>query len=332
METVLITGANGEVGHGLIPKLAKSKDTTVIALDLNEIDDELKPFVHESVVADILDATILENIISEHPISTVFHLAAMLSTSAEKNPERAHNVNVNGTSSLLSAVNRAASKEKRVIKFLFPSTVAIYGMPDMETKKNAKPIKEEEFNSPITMYGINKLYCEALGIYYSKYYQLLSQNERFVDFRSVRYPGIISALTMPSGGTSDYAPEMTHSAARGEGYESFVRADSIIPFMVMPDAIKSIMMLAQAPKEKLTRNVYNVSAFSVSADEISRLVNGAFPDSSISYKPDVNRQKIVDSWPSEIDDSQARKDWGWQPDYDTKKAFTEYLIPEIQNK
>jgi len=184
------------------------------------------------------------------------------------------------------------------------------------------------------MYGVNKLYCELLGVYYSKYYKLLEPRPEGVllDFRCLRFPGIISALTLPTGGTSDYAPEMIHSAAKGQGYESFVRPDTAIPFMVMPDAIKALVGLTNAPKEKLTQEVYNVSAFSATAEDIAKLVNNVFPDSSISYKPDLNRQKIVDSWPTDIDDSKARSDWSWKPDYDINSAFKNYLIPEIRNK
>ena len=163
METVLITGANGEVGHGLIPALSQLKKYDIVALDIRELDDSLKPFVHETVVADILDKTVVENLLKEHSISIIFHLAAILSTAAEKDPERAHDVNVNGTNSLLSTTNRVGYVEKRAIKFIFPSSIAVYGIPTLETKNSLKPLKEEEHNTPITMYGINKLYCEMLG-------------------------------------------------------------------------------------------------------------------------------------------------------------------------
>ena len=333
METILITGANGEVGHGLIPALSELKKYDVVALDIRELDDTLKPFVHETVVADILDKTVIENLLKEHAISTIFHLAAVLSTAAEKDPERAHDINVNGTISLLSTVNNVGNKEKRQIKFIFPSSIAVYGIPSIEIKNSSKPLKEEEYNTPITMYGINKLYCEMIGNYYSAHYsQLTSNNQAFIDFRCLRFPGIISALTIPSGGTSDYAPEMIHSAAQGKGYETFVRPDTIIPFMVMPDAVKALIQLNEVSREKLTKNVYNVTAFSTTAGEIADLVNKVFPDSAISYKPDSNRQKIVDSWPSNIDDSKAISDWGWKPNYDIQKAFNDYLIPEIQNR
>ena len=331
---VLVTGANGEVGHGIIPVLSKDKKTAVLALDINELDDELKPYVHETVVADILDGNVIENLFKEHPISTVFHLASILSTGGEKNPEKAHEVNVQGTISLLAAVNKAAISEKKTIKFVFPSSIAIYGLPNLDIKNKSAAIKEEEYLKPITMYGINKLYCERLGIYYSKYYKLLEDRPKVppIDFRCLRFPGIISALTVPSGGTSDYAPEMIHSAARGVGYESFVRADTTIPFMAMPDAVNALIQLSEVPKEKLSCDVYNVSGFSAKASDIAELVNKVFPDSAISYSPDINRQKIVDSWPAIVDDTNAKKDWGWKPNYDINRAFSEYLIPEIQNK
>ena len=172
-----------------------------------------------------------------------------------------------------------------------------------------------------------------LGNYYSQNYKMLEKRPvyRFIDFRCLRFPGIISALTIPSGGTSDYIPEMIHAAAQGKGYKSFVRPDTQIPFMVMPDAIKALILLSNAPKETLKNSVYNVNSFSVKAEEIARIVNGVFPDSLITYKPDENRQKIVDSWPMDIDDSRAREDWGWCPDYDIKKAFENYLVPQIKN-
>ncbi|OGM21622.1 epimerase [Candidatus Woesebacteria bacterium RIFCSPHIGHO2_01_FULL_38_9] len=333
-EPILITGANGEVGHGLIPKLSELGNYDIVSLDIRELDEELKPHIHETIVADILDSTVVKNLLKEHAITTIFHLAAILSTGGEKDPFRAHQVNVNGTTSLLESSYQVALSEKRTIKFIFPSTIAVYGIPDLETKKKVGTVKEDGFNAPITMYGINKLYCERVGTYYSKFYKILETRPEVlpIDFRCVRFPGIISAMTVPSGGTSDYAPEMIHSAARGEGYESFVRSDTVIPFMVMPDAVKALLTLTNAPKEKLTQGIYNVSGFSATAEQIAGLVNQVFPDSSISYNPDQNRQKIVDSWPAAVDDSAAKRDWGWKPDYDILKAFNEYLIPEIQDR
>jgi nucleoside-diphosphate-sugar epimerase len=182
------------------------------------------------------------------------------------------------------------------------------------------------------MYGCNKLYCELLGRYYSAYYRRLAATQEpfCVDFRSIRFPGLISAVTVPSGGTSDYAPEMIHSAAQGQPYHSFVSEDTRIPFMVMPDAIKALLTLASAPVERLTRTVYNVTSFNPSAAEIAGIVRGAFPNADITFDSESKRKDIVDSWPAQLDDSAARRDWGWQPDYDLDAAFEEYLIPAIR--
>jgi nucleoside-diphosphate-sugar epimerase len=183
------------------------------------------------------------------------------------------------------------------------------------------------------MYGCNKLYCEHLGRYYARFYkQLAAHATGRVDFRSVRFPGLISAVTTPAGGTSDYAPEMIHAAARGEPYTCFVRPDTRIPFMAMPDASAALMTLAAAPRDRLRRTAYNVSAFSASAAEIRDVVAAAFPDVPIAYKIDEKRQGIVDSWPADVDDSAARADWGFQPAYDFERAFREYLIPTISRR
>jgi nucleoside-diphosphate-sugar epimerase len=153
-----------------------------------------------------------------------------------------------------------------------------------------------------------------------------------VDFRAVRFPGLISAMTMPSGGTSDYASEMIHAAAQGAPYTCFVRPDTRIPFMAMPDGVTALIRLASAPRGQLTRTAYNVGAFSPSAQEIRNLVLRAFPDAEIGFTVDEKRQGIVDSWPEDVDDTSARNDWGFQPAYDLDRAFSEYLIPTIRDR
>ena len=219
------------------------------------------------------------------------------------------------------------------VLFVFPSSVAAYGMPDLETKARFPHVREWEWNYPITMYGCNKLYGEMLGTYFCRYYrQLAAEKPVMLDFRSVRFPGLISAFTIPSGGTSDYAPEMIHAAAKGEAYECFVRPDTQIPFMAMPDAITSLLKLAQADQKALTRTVYNVTSFSLTASQIRDLVLSAFPDAKITFKPDLKRQQIVDSWPADMNDNDAGRDWGWVPEYDIDRAFHEYLIPNILNR
>ncbi len=328
---ILITGANGEVGHGLIKKIRKN--SIIIALDQSDIDPDLKPFVDKFVKADIGSFDLIKSLFEKYEFGTVYHLAALLSTSGEVNPYLAHKVNADGTMGLLENIQQYCELKKHPVKFIFPSSIAVYGIPDIKTKKSAGKVNEEQFLHPITMYGINKLYCENLGIYYSKNYKLLSlRDKQYIDFRCVRFPGLISADTTPAGGTSDYAPEILHNAAQNKAYECFVRPDSIIPFMTMPDAVNSLIMLTTAPKKNLTTAVYNVRGFSVSAEEITQLVRQNFPDADISYKINENRQKIIDSWPEDVNDDNAKKDWGWKPEYDLENAFSNYLIPAIKQR
>jgi nucleoside-diphosphate-sugar epimerase len=183
------------------------------------------------------------------------------------------------------------------------------------------------------MYGCNKLYCEHLGRYYARHYkQLAVDTTARVDFRCLRFPGLMSAITVPAGGTSDFAPEMVHAAAQGHPYPCFVRPDTRIPFMAMPDAIDALMRVAAAPRDALTRTAYNLSAFSVTAEDIRRVTLRAFPDASITWRVDEKRQTIVDSWPADVDDTAARQDWGFDPQYDFTKAFENYLIPTIRER
>lgn len=329
---ILITGANGEVGHGLIRQLAAMPDQPgVIVLDIRSLDPAMEPYVSRSIVGDILDTELLDTLVNEYEIETIYHLAALLSTHSEFHPEAAHRVNVQGTVNLLKlAIDQGESMGKRV-KFIYPSSIAVYGLPDLEAKALTGAIQEDEYLQPTTMYGCNKLYCEHLGRYYARYYKQLSAvNAYGVDFRCVRFPGLISALTLPSGGTSDYAPEMIHAAAQGKPYTSFVREDTTIPFMVMPDAIKALLQLSQA--EELPNHVYNVTGFSLSAGDIAKRVQRTFPTAKIAFKPTSARQNIVDTWPMAVDDTRARQDWGWEPDYNADRAFGEYLIPTISEQ
>jgi nucleoside-diphosphate-sugar epimerase len=241
-------------------------------------------------------------------------------------------VNVQGTLNVLRLAVDEARSLGRAIKFLFPSSIAVYGLPDLPAKQAAGAVTEAQWLMPITMYGCNKLYCEQLGRYYARHYRQLAPHARpsGVDFRAIRFPGLISAFTMPSGGTSDYAPEMVHAAACRRAYSCFVREDTRIPFMVMPDAIRALLALLDAPAESLTAPVYNVSAFNPSAGELAGLVRVAFPAAHVTFAPDAQRQAIVDSWPAAVDDGRARRDWGWKPAYDLERAFGEYLLPNVR--
>jgi nucleoside-diphosphate-sugar epimerase len=184
------------------------------------------------------------------------------------------------------------------------------------------------------MYGCNKLYCEHLGRYFARHYRQLAARAggSGVDFRAIRFPGLISAATVPSGGTSDYAPEMVHAAARGRPYACFVREDTRIPLMAMPDAIDALLTLLDAPVERLTAPVYNVTGFNPSAGELAALVGEAFPGARIDFVPDPRRQAIVDSWPEDVDDGRARRDWGFRPAYDLTRALDDYLVPEVRSR
>jgi threonine 3-dehydrogenase len=331
---VLITGAGGEIGHGLIDRIAASGERSVITLDVNPIEPALARLVQREFTGSILDHALLERIMSEYEIDAVFHLAALLSTRSEFTPVTAHQVNVEGTLSLLEFSQHEAESHGRPVAFLYPSSIAAYGLPSLAEKRRVGRVHEDAYNTPTTMYGCNKLYCEQLGRYYSRFYKQLSATSRAgrVDFRCVRFPGLISALTMPSGGTSDYAPEMIHAAAKGEAYPCFVRPDTRIPFMTMPDGVDALLRLAAAPPERLTQTAYNLTAFSPSAEQIRDEVVAAFPGADITWSTDVKRQGIVDSWPEDVDDSAARRDWGFAPAYDFTRAFQQYLIPTIRER
>ena len=333
-EVVLVTGASGEMGHGLITHLGKQGLVNIIAMDVQPLADELKPYCMRFIPGDILDQMLLGRMVVEFEIRTIFHLASILSTKAEYNPETAHRINVEGTLNLLRLAVEQSQWQGRPVKFIYPSSIAAYGIPDLRTKQTAGKIREDQCCMPITMYGCNKLYCEHLGRYYASHYrQLAADPDRSsIDFRAIRFPGLVSAVTVPTGGTSDYGPEMLHHAAQGIPYSCFVRPDTRLPFMVMPDAIKALLMLHEAPRQQLTQSVYNVTSFSPSAQDFRELVTDAFPQAEVDFVPHASRQRIVDSWPADVDDSAARQDWGWQPDYDQARAFSEYLIPAIKQR
>jgi nucleoside-diphosphate-sugar epimerase len=332
---VLITGAAGEIGQALIRRLGgPDAERPLVTLDVHPLPAELLPWVRQHVIGSILDTQLLDRLVAEYEVDRVYHLAALLSTRSEFSPALAHRVNVEGTLNLLEFAQKQGESHGRPVVFFYPSSIAAYGLPDLEIKQRVGPVREEEFNFPTTMYGANKLYCEHLGRYYARHYKQLAAEPLAgrIDFRCLRFPGLISAETIPSGGTSDYAPEMIHAAAAGRLYYCFVRPDTRIPFMAMPDAVEAIVRLMTAPRQALTRLVYNVRAFAPSAGEIAQMVREAFPAARIVTQVDEKRQRIVDSWPADVDDSAARRDWGHTPRYDFISAFHDYLIPTIRGR
>jgi nucleoside-diphosphate-sugar epimerase len=332
---VLITGASGEIGHALIARLAAADgDRPIVTLDLNPLPSESAARVRQAVNGSILDTALLDGILAQYEVDHVYHLAALLSTRSEFSPALAHKVNVEGTLNLLEFAQKQGESHGRPVAFFYPSSIAAFGLPTLATKTRAGKVGEDDYNVPTTMYGANKLYCEHLGRYYARHYKQLAAETMSgkVDFRCIRFPGLISAETVPSGGTSDYAPEMIHAAASGQPYACFVRPDTRIPFMTMPDAVDAIFRLMDAPRVKLSRTVYNIGAFAPSAAEIETVVKSAFPRATITTQVDAKRQGIVDSWPADVNDSAARADWGHAPAHDFRSAFGEYLIPSIKKR
>jgi len=329
---VLVTGACGEIGQALVQELAKRGGYRIVTADFMPLPDSIKGLAAEHVQGDLVYKI---KTFYDYDFDIIFHLAASLSSKAEIATEEAHRINVEGTMQLLMLAAYRSEKYGKAVKFIFPSSIAAYGMPNLETKRAAGVVKEEDWNTPHTMYGCNKLYCEKLGMYYGQYYGQKHLDEKppvMLDFRAIRFPGLISAFTLPSGGTSDYGPEMLHAAAQGKDYACFVRPDTKISFMAMPDAIKSMLMLMDAPRESLTSSVYNVAAFAITADEFRERAVKAFADAKITYDPNPRRQGIVDSWPEDVDDFRARTDWKWLPDYDVDRFFEEYFLPEIRKR
>jgi threonine 3-dehydrogenase len=332
---MLITGVSGEIGRSLLRLLSEAGRYDVVTLDLAALPDELGRRTVAAHQGSITDRALVGRLEAEHSFDAVVHLAALLSTSGEKNPALAHQVNVDGTLHLLQLAQRQSARAGRPVRFVFPSTIAVYGLPDLATKARAGRVKEEEHNAPTTMYGCNKLYCEHLGRYFARHARPIAHEggearDGRIDFRALRYPGIISADTVPSGGTSDFGPEMLHAAAKGKPYACFVGPSAKIPFMAMPDAVKALVGLLEAPAEKLSTCVYNVGAFAPTAEELAERVRKEFPKADLTTRVDPQRAAIVDSWPEDVDDGRARADWGWEPEYGFERAMGEYLVPGVR--
>jgi nucleoside-diphosphate-sugar epimerase len=325
---VLVTGASGEIGHSLVERLATLRTHGVVTLDVVPLDPSVRRHVQREVTGSVLDRSLLERLLAEYEIDRVYHLAALLSTRAEFSPLAAHEINVGGTVSMLEFAQKEAESHGRTVVFLYPSSIAAYGLPTLDAKRQAGRVREADWAEPTTMYGCNKLYCEQLGRYYARHYkQLAAERPRGrVDFRALRFPGLISAATVPSGGTSDYAPEMIHSVANGRPYRCFVRPDTRIPFLAMPDAVDALLALADAPREALTLTAYNVRAFAPTADEFRAAILRMSPSAVVTYDVDEKRQGILDSWPEDVDDTAARRDWGFAPAFDFERVIREYMV------
>jgi len=324
--TALVTGASGEMGYLLLPAL-RQQGYELVAVDVQPAAPAIASCCRATVAGSVADLPLMADLFREHAPDAVFHLAALLSSKAERDPDLAHDVNVSATLNLFRLCRERARDAGRDVRFLFPSSIAVYGLPDAAAKSAAGAVKEDEWNRPAGIYGCNKLYGEMIGSYFSARAQ--KDGTPGLDFRSIRFPGLISADTLPSGGTSDYAPEMIHAAARGVPYACFVGPETRMPFMTMPDAVGSLVRLDGAATSRLTTRVYNIGAFSPSAGEIRAAVLEHFPDARIEFEPVPWRQAIVDTWPADVDDTRARRDWGHAPRHRLAEAMSDYLVPAL---
>ena len=308
---ILITGAQGQIGIDLADRLVERYgDNSVLVTDLR-MPEELRG----GRLYDVLDVTYMESvekIIQAHDIHTIFHLAGILSATGEKHPELAWNVNVNGVRNILEAARRFNCR------VFWPSSIAVFGptTPRIDTP-------QETVTEPGTMYGATKVTGELLCKFHSSHHD--------VDVRSVRFPGIISHSAPPGGGTTDWAVDMFVQAVKTGTYTCFVTEETRLPMMYMPDAVKSMLDLMDAdPANISVRTSYNLTAFSFSAGELAAAIKSHLPHFTCHYEPDF-RQDIADSWPASIDDSRARSDWNWTPEYDLN-AMVADMLKNVQSK
>jgi nucleoside-diphosphate-sugar epimerase len=302
---VLVTGAGGQIGSELVPALRERYgDEAVIATDVKDVGPRLgAPFE----ILDCTDAAAVERAVAGRRVGTVYHLAALLSVNAERNPRAAYEVNLGS----LIAVLEAAKKANAGV--YAPSSIAAFGPG---TPRERTP--QETLQRPTTMYGVTKVAGELLCDYYHARYGL--------DTRGLRYPGLISHVADPGGGTTDYAVDMFHAALRGQPYTCYLRPDTQIDMMYMPDAVRASIELMEADPAPLEhRNAFNIAAFSITPAELAEEIGRHVPGFEVRYDVDAARQAIADSWPGSVDDSAARREWGWRHQYDLPSMVEEMI-------
>ncbi|WP_136481136.1 NAD-dependent epimerase/dehydratase family protein [Cognatitamlana onchidii] len=310
INNILVIGANGQIGSVLTPALENTfGKKCIIASDIYYKDK----FVNNFEILDATDYHALEKIVKKYRISQIYHLAAILSAKAERSPREAWEVNVNSFFNVLEV-----SRKHNIKKVFYPSSIAVFG-------SHADLDQTCQFSSlnPSTIYGASKVAGENLAQYYYSKYN--------IDVRSLRYPGIIGYQSLPGGGTTDYAVDIYHKAISGEVFDCFLEKDSSLPMIFMDDAIKATLQLMNAESESVKiRTSYNLSSMTFSPEEVFLSIKKYYPEFKINYKPDF-RQEIANSWPRSIDDSRAREDWGWSPDFDLQ-SMTEVMINNLRKK
>ncbi len=310
MSKILITGALGQIGSDLVERLESIYGAENLVLS-GRRDHKSEKYAYEKF--DVTDGKTYHEIIKKHDIKEVYHLAAILSAVGEKNPDLLWNVNMNGLKNILDI----ARDEK--LKLFVPSSIAAFGP---NTPADNTP--QTTIQRPTTMYGVSKVAGEILCDYYVKKYG--------VDSRGVRFPGIISHKQLPGGGTTDYAVHIYFEAIKNKKYTSYIDKGTFMDMLYMPDAIDSMISLMNADGEKLqNRNAYNITAMSIDPEMIAASIKKFMPEFTLDYDVDPERQKIAESWPNSLDDSVARKEWGWNPKYDLDK-MTEDMLKEIAKK
>ena len=306
-DRILIIGAGGQIGAVLTDALRRVfQPDNVIASDLRDLGPQEGPVE----ILNALDPLALEEVVKKWKVTQIYHLAAILSATGEKDPMKAWDINMRSLFNVLEI-----SRLRGLDKVYFPSSIAVFGREAAHTDT-----PQYEVLIPETVYGISKVAGENWANYYFRRYG--------VDVRSLRYPGIIGYQSMPGGGTTDYAVDIYHYAIQAKAYECFLSQDTSLPMLYMPDAIRATLELMEAPADSLTvRTSYNLSGMSFTPAEIAASIRRLMPNFRISYQPDF-RQAIADSWPASIDDSAARRDWGWKPEFDLD-AMTKDMLHHL---
>lgn len=313
MNKILVTGAVGQIGTELVQALREKygRDRVIAAGHTTKPTKGFRdsgPFQYLNVLhREQLAETVVDN-----EIDTIYHMASILSAVGELNPQLCYEVNMSGLYNVLEV-----ARKHKLERLIWASSIAVFGAG--VPRDNAP---NDTILLPSTMYGITKVCGELLGSYYFRKFG--------VEYRSVRFPGIISSETMPGGGTTDYSVEMYYAAVEGKHYTCFVREDTVLPMMYMPDAIKALMNLAEANGSRLKHRVFNVNSMSFSAGELAESIRAVVPRFTCDYKPDF-RQAIADSWPRSLDDSAAREEWNWKPTYDLT-MMSEDMIEKLRRK
>ncbi|MCK4615142.1 MAG: NAD-dependent epimerase/dehydratase family protein [Thermoplasmata archaeon] len=314
MKRILVTGSVGQIGSELVMELRKhyGNENVVATGHRTKPGDALRESGPFHFIR-IQERQQLEGLVEQYDIDTIFNMAAILSAAGEKRPQLCWDVNMNGLINVLEV-----AREKELARVINPSSIAAFG-PETPGKNTPN----ETILKPKTMYGVTKVAGELLGDYYF---------HRFgVDVRGMRLPGVISYKTLPGGGTTDYAVEIFYEAIKNKRYTCFLKEDTVLPMMYMPDTLKSFIDLANAPIEGLKHHCdFNVTAMSFSAGELAAEIKKYIPEFEVGYEPDF-RQAIADSWPQSIDDSPAREEWGWSPDYNLSR-MTKDMIEKLSER